>query len=61
LEEIGEGNPVRVIEVFVDQLDLGELGSVGLVSSLVEALYLIYGYLNRMQRAAGSGASSTGN
>jgi hypothetical protein len=37
---IGEGNPVRVIDVFVDQLDLGELGSVGLVSSLVEALYL---------------------
>ena len=26
---IGEDNPVRVIDVFVDELDLGELGSAG--------------------------------
>jgi transposase len=55
---IGEDNPVRVIDVFVDQLDLGELGFSGVdpertgrpsyhPSALLK-LY-IYGYLNRVQ------------
>src|SRR5215204_2136647 len=55
---IGEDNPVRVIDVFVDQLDLGELGFSGVdpertgrpsyhPSTLLK-LY-IYGYLNRVQ------------
>jgi transposase len=55
---IGEDNPVRVIDVFVDELDLGELGFDGVVPeatgrpsyhpSLLLKLY-IYGYLNRVQ------------
>ena len=55
---IGEDNPVRVIDAFVDQLDLAELGFVGVnpmetgrpsyhPSALLK-LY-IYGYLNRVQ------------
>ena len=55
---IGEDNPVRVIDVFVDQLDLGDLGFSGVdpertgrpsyhPSALLK-LY-IYGYLNRVQ------------
>ena len=59
LEEwIGEDNPVRVIDVFVDELDLGGLGfgrvtplSTGRPSyhpSVLLKLY-IYGYLNRVQ------------
>jgi transposase len=55
---IGEDNPVRVIDVFVDQLDLAELGFSGVdpertgrpsyhPSALLK-LY-IYGYLNRVQ------------
>jgi transposase len=54
---IGEDNPVRVIDVFVDHLDLGELGFSGVdpertgrpyhPSALLK-LY-IYGYLNRVQ------------
>jgi transposase len=55
---IGEDNPVRVIDAFVDQLDLGELGFSGVdpertgrpsyhPSALLK-LY-IYGYLNRVQ------------
>jgi transposase len=55
---VGEDNPVRVIDVFVDQLDLGELGFSGVdpertgrpsyhPSALLK-LY-IYGYLNRVQ------------
>jgi transposase len=55
---IGEDNPVRVIDVFVGELDLGELGFDGVApeatgrpsyhpSSLLK-LY-IYGYLNRVQ------------
>jgi transposase len=51
-------NPVRVIEVFVDELDLGELGFVGVEPlatgrpSYHPAVLLkiyIYGYLNRIQ------------
>ena len=55
---IGEDNPVRVIEVFVEILDLGELGFAGVDPkatgrpgyhpSVLLKLY-IYGYLNRVQ------------
>jgi transposase len=55
---IGEDNPVRVIDVFVDELDLGGLGfnrvepqATGRPSyhpSVLLKLY-IYGYLNRVQ------------
>jgi transposase len=55
---IDEDNPVRVIDAFVDAIDLGELGFDGVVpeatgrpaglSSLLLKLY-IYGYLNRVQ------------
>ena len=55
---IGEDNPVRVVDVFVDELDLGGLG-FGRVEPLATGrpsyhpavllkLY-IYGYLNRVQ------------
>ncbi len=55
---IGEDNPVRVIDVFVDELDLGELGFNGVDPeatgrpsyhpSVLLKLY-IYGYLNRVR------------
>ncbi len=55
---IDEDNPVRVIDVFVDELDLGELGFGGVDPkatgrpsyhpSVLLKLY-IYGYLNRVQ------------
>ena len=55
---IGEENPVRVIDVFVDELDLAELGFDGIDPeatgrpsyhpSVLLKLY-IYGYLNRVQ------------
>jgi transposase len=55
---VGEDNPVRVIDVFVDELDLGglgferveprETGRPGYHSSVLLKLY-IYGYLNRVQ------------
>src|SRR5271169_5110013 len=55
---IGEDNPVRVIEVFVEELDLAELGFGGVDPevtgrpsyhpSVLLKLY-IYGYLNRVQ------------
>src|SRR4030095_8154922 len=55
---IGEDNPVRVIDAFVDALDLGELGFEGVLPeitgrpsyhpSVLLKLY-IYGYLNRVQ------------
>ncbi len=55
---IGEDNPVRVIDVFVDELDLAELGFGGVEPevtgrpsyhpSVLLKLY-IYGYLNRVQ------------
>jgi transposase len=55
---IVEDNPVRVIDVFVDELDLGELGFSGVDPeatgrpsyhpSVLLKLY-IYGYLNRVQ------------
>src|SRR3984885_10478345 len=55
---IDENNPVRVIDVFVDALDLAELGFEGVTPavtgrpsyhpSVLLKLY-IYGYLNRVQ------------
>ena len=55
---IDESNPVRVIDVFVDELDLVELGFAGVAPevtgrpayhpSVLLKLY-IYGYLNRVQ------------
>jgi transposase len=55
---VAEDNPVRVVEVFVDELDLGALGFAGADPattgrpsyhpSLLLKLY-IYGYLNRIQ------------
>jgi transposase len=55
---IGEDNPVRVIDVFVDELDLGGLGfdrvqpeatgRPGYHPAMLLKLY-IYGYLNRVQ------------
>src|SRR5437867_13082727 len=55
---IGEDNPVRVIDVFVDELDLAELGFGGVAPEATGRpsyhpsthlkLY-IYGYLNRVQ------------
>ena len=55
---VDESNPVRVIDVFVDALDLGQLGFDGVTReatgrpsyhpSVLLKLY-IYGYLNRVQ------------
>lgn len=55
---IGEDNPVRAVEAFVDALDLGKLGFAGVERaatgrpsyhpSVLLKLY-IYGYLNRVQ------------
>ncbi len=55
---IGADNPVRVIDIFVDELDLGDLGfgrveplatgRPGYHPSVLVKLY-IYGYLNRVQ------------
>ena len=55
---IGEDNPVRVVDVFVDELDLVELGFESVTPSLtgrpgyhptVLLKLYIYGYLNRIQ------------
>ena len=55
---IGEDNPVRVVDVFVDELDLGGMGFArvepeatgrpGYQPWVLLKLY-IYGYLNRVQ------------
>ena len=55
---VDENNPVQVIDAFVDELDLGELGFDGVIPettgrpsyhpSVLLKLY-IYGYLNRVQ------------
>ena len=55
---VGEDNPVRVIDVFVDELDLGGLGfgraepeatgRPGYHPAMLLKLY-VYGYLNRVQ------------
>ena len=62
---INEDNPVRVIDVFVEELDLAELGfgrvdrkATGRPSyhpSVLLKLY-IYGYLNRVQSSGGLSA-----
>jgi transposase len=64
---VGENNPVRVIDVFVDELDLGGLGFSGVDPkatgrpsyhpSVLLKLY-IYGYLNQVQSSAKLGAMS---
>jgi transposase len=55
---IADTNPVRVVDVFVDELDLGKLGFDGIDPALTgrpayhPAVLLklyIYGYLNRIQ------------
>jgi transposase len=55
---VAEDNPVRVIDFFVDQLDLGELGFGGITAketgrpgyhAAVMLKVYIYGYLNRVQ------------
>src|SRR2546421_25075 len=55
---VGEENPVRVVEVFIDELDLAALGFSGMTPaatgrpayhpSTLLKIYL-YGYLNRVQ------------
>ena len=55
---VAETNPVRVVDVFVDELDLGKLGFEGVEPAatgrpayhpaVLLKLY-IYGYLNRIQ------------
>lgn len=55
---IGEDNPVRVVDVFIDELDLGELGFAGVAPkstgrpsyhpAILLKLY-VYGYLNQVQ------------
>src|ERR1700724_3242099 len=55
---VGEENPVRVIEAFIDELDLAALGFAGMMPaatgrpayhpSTLLKIYL-YGYLNRIQ------------
>ena len=55
---IGEDNPVRVIDVFVDELDLADLGFGGVGPQAtgrpsyhpsILLKFYIYGYLNRVQ------------
>lgn len=55
---VSENNPVRVIDVFVDELDLGSLGFAGVNPAItgrpayhpsVLLKIYIYGYLNRIQ------------
>jgi transposase len=63
---INEDNPVRVIDAFVDAVDLGALGFDGGVPeatgrpsyhpSVLLKLY-IYGYLNRVQSSRRGGSS----
>lgn len=55
---VTEDNPVRVIDVFVDELDLGKLGFAGVAPettgrpsyhpATLLKIYL-YGYINRVQ------------
>jgi transposase len=66
---IGEDNTVRVIDVFVDELDLAELGFSGVDPeatdrpsyhpSVLLKLY-IYGYLNRVQSSRRLGGTMPG-
>jgi len=59
---VSEENPVRVIDVFVGELDLGALGFEGVVPEatgrpgyhpgLLLKIY-VYGYITRSRRAGG--------
>ena len=42
---VGEENPVRVVEVFIDELDLAALGFSGMTPAATGR----HGYLNRVQ------------
>jgi transposase len=55
---VSENNPVRVIDVFVDELDLGQLGFEGVVPEVtgrpsyhpgVLLKIYVYGYINQVQ------------
>jgi transposase len=54
---VTEDNPVRVVEVFIDELDLGALGFAGVQAAAGRPAYhpstllkiYLYGYLNRVQ------------
>lgn len=55
---VGENNPVRVVDVFVDELDLGQLGFEGVVPEVtgrpsyhpgVMLKIYVYGYINQVQ------------
>ena len=57
-DNVGETNPVRVVDMFVDELDLGKLGFDGVDPAAtgrpayhpgVLLKIYIYGYLNRIQ------------
>ena len=64
---VGEENPVRVVEVFIDELDLAALGFSGMTPSATGRpayhpstllkIYL-YGYLNRVQSSRRTIAAS---
>jgi len=64
---IDENNPVQVVDAFVDELDLAELGFAGVTPeatgrpsyhpSVLLKLY-IYGYLNRVQDGKLGGTSN---
>ena len=55
---VGEDNPIRIVDAFIDELDLAELGFAGVISEAtgrpsyhpvtLPKIYL-YGYLNRVQ------------
>ena len=59
---VGEDNPVRIVDAFIDELDLAALGFDGVVpevtgrpayhSSTLLKIYL-YGYLNRVPSSRG--------
>ncbi|MDR7010052.1 transposase [Paraburkholderia strydomiana] len=64
---VGRDNLVRVIDAFVDELDLAELGFNGTIPALtgrtsyhhgVVVKIYTYGYLNRYRRAGGLSANA---
>ena len=64
---VADTNPVRVVDVFVDELDLGKLGFEGVDPAetgrpayhpAVLLKIYIYGYLNRIQSSRRLGAGS---
>lgn len=65
---VAEDNPVRVVEVFVEGLELGPLGFTGVAPaatgrpsyhpSVLLKIYL-YGYLNRLQSSRRLDATSS--